>query len=127
MAQAPMYIIGAKRTNSDAIRFVFMLPVATSDNVMDGNGALLEVTKYRELKTSGDTPLRGSLLEAFFETMVEGDGETQGKGPIPCGFAISGDKVQIVEYFSGELLIECRGELFTYRANIDMTNFSPDN
>lgn len=123
MDLAPMYLIGAKKTDSEKIRFVFMIPSGASPDVMDGNGAVLEITGFRELKVGEDTPLRGSLLEAFIETFVEGDDETEGKGPLPCGFAIAGNELQIVDYFNGELIVKCKGKFFSYMADIDMTNF----
>lgn len=126
MAQAPMYLIGAKKMKSDTIRFVFMCPIDGNSNIMQGNGAVVEIEGFSDLRVGEDTPMRGSLLEAFVETMVEGDEKDEGRGPIPCGFALSGDQFQLVEYYGAGLLAKCRCDKVTYISNIDMSNFNPD-
>lgn len=123
---APLYLLGAKRMEANKIRLVFMSPAEGNPNVMDGRGAVLEITGFGALTVSGDHSLKPSLLEAWVETMVEGDEETQGLGPIPCGFAISGDEMQLVTYNDCKPLISCYGKYFSYMADIDISDKTDD-
>lgn len=118
----PLYLLGAKRTAFNKIRLVFMIPVEGNPDVMEGRGALLEITDFTALTVNGDHVFKPSLLEALVETMVEGDDDNEGLGPIPCGFAIAGDEMQLVTFEDGKPLISCHGKYFSYMANIDITD-----
>lgn len=121
MSMAPMYVIGAKRVSMDTLRIVFMVPDPDKADIMDGNGALLELSNFNDLRVGDDTALRPSMLEAFFETLVEGDENTPGKGPIPCGIGIAGGEVQLVEYDSGTLILKCCAKYMKFLTDIDIT------
>lgn len=114
----PMYIIGAKKTEHNKIRFVFVVPNGPVTDSLQGDGALLEVQDHKNLM-AGEVPLRDTLLEAYFETLIEGDEKTPGRGPIPCGFGISGDQLQIVGWENAEPIISCTGTYFQYMSGID--------
>lgn len=126
MSIAPLYILGAKNTDHNKVRFVFIMPTPDSPDMMQGNGALLEITDFRDLVAGSGTPLKPSLLEAYFETLVEGNEDHPGRGPIPCGIGLSGDEFQIVEFGSAEPIIRGHGRLLTYLANIDITTSESD-
>lgn len=121
MSIAPLYILGAKNTDHNKVRFVFIMPTPDSPDMMQGDGALLEIADFRDLVAGNGAPLKPSLLEAYFETLVEGDEESPGRGPIPCGIGLSGDEFQIVEFGSAEPIVSGHGKLFTYLTNIDIT------
>ena len=121
MSIAPLYILGAKNTDHNKVRFVFIMPTPDSPDMMQGNGALLEITDFKDLVAGHGSPLKPSLLEAYFETLVEGDEESPGRGPIPCGIGFSGDEFQIVEFSTADPIVSGHGRLFTYLTNIDIT------
>lgn len=122
----PLYLLGAKKTDSQKIRLVFMTPVDGRPNLMEGNGSVLEISGFYDLTVSGDHALKSSLLEAWVETMVEGDEENKALGPIPCGFAIAGNEMQLVTFKDAQPLISCHGKLFTYMADIDISDMNDE-
>lgn len=126
MGMTSLYIIGAKRTEMNKVRFVFVSPTTDQPDLMQGSGALLEVTDFRDLVAGHESPLKPSLVEAYLETLVEGDEDNIGRGPIQCGIGISGDEFQIVEFGSAEPIVSGHGRLFSYMANIDMSDLKTD-
>lgn len=121
----PMYIIGAKKTDTNKIRFVFIVPKGPLTDSLEGDGALLEVQNHKNLM-AGSVSLRDTLLEAYFETLIEGDEKGPGRGAIPCGIGICGDQLQIVEWGTAEPIIGCTGTYFQYMSGIDTKDLKRD-
>lgn len=121
MDRAPMYLIGAKRTELSALRIVFVIPDPEKMHLIEGTGALLEVENFSDISFGGTDNARASLIEAYFETLIEGDDEHEGHGPLPCGIGISGDEVQIVDYESGDLIFRCHGDKMIFLTKIDIS------
>lgn len=121
MSMAPLYLLGAKNTDHNKVRFVFLAPTPDQPDIMQGNGALLEITDHKDLIAGLSSPVKPSLLEAYFEFLIEGGEDSPGRGPIPCGIGLSGNEFQIVEFGSAEPIISGHGRLFAYLSDIDIS------
>lgn len=115
MQDTLLYIIGAKRTSYNKIRFVFVMPTPDQANIMDGDGAILEVADFADIIASNNQLIKPSLIEAYFEELI-GAG-----GPIKCGIGICGNEFQIVSHGDVKMIVGGRGRLFTYLANVDIS------